>query len=50
MKAVGGGVREIRIKDEAGAFRVIYYAKLEDAILCVALFPEEDAKDRVERH
>lgn len=27
MKTVGAGVKEIRIKDDAGAFRVIYLAK-----------------------
>lgn len=28
MNSIGPGVREIRIKDAAGAFRVIYVAKL----------------------
>jgi phage-related protein len=32
MKTVGDGVKEIRIRDEAGAFRVIYLAKLADAV------------------
>lgn len=32
MRSVGPGVREIRIHDEAGAFRVIYLAKLADAV------------------
>jgi phage-related protein len=27
MATVGAGVREIRIRDEAGAFRVLYVAK-----------------------
>lgn len=44
MKAVGGGVREIRIKDEAGAFRVIYYAKLEDAIYVLHCFQKKTRK------
>ena len=30
MKAVGPGVREIRIRDAAGAFRIIYLATLAD--------------------
>ncbi len=32
MTTIGAGVREIRIRDESGAFRVIYLAKLPDAI------------------
>jgi phage-related protein len=32
MSDVGSGVQEIRIKDEAGIFRVLYVAKLEDAV------------------
>ena len=33
MKTVGPGVREIRIREESGAFRVIYVATLPDAVL-----------------
>jgi len=32
MSSIGEGVKEIRLQDEAGAFRVIYLAKLVDAI------------------
>ena len=32
MTTVGAGVREIRIWDESGAFRIIYVAKFVDAI------------------
>jgi phage-related protein len=32
MKPVGDGVKEIRIRDESGAFRVIYLAKLAEAV------------------
>jgi phage-related protein len=32
MNTVGQGVREIRVRDEAGAFRVVYVAKFADAI------------------
>ena len=32
MATVGPGVKEIRIRDAAGAFRVIYVAKLADAV------------------
>ena len=31
MPAVGKGVQEIRVRDEAGAFCVIYTARLADA-------------------
>jgi phage-related protein len=29
---VGRGVKEIRIRDEAGAFRVLYVTKFDDAV------------------
>jgi phage-related protein len=32
LNAVRSGVREIRIRDASGAFRVIYVAKLADAV------------------
>jgi len=32
MPSIGAGVKEIRIWDEAGTFRVIYLAKLADAV------------------
>lgn len=32
MATIGGGVQEIRIRDGAGAFRIIYVAKLADAV------------------
>ena len=48
MKTIGPGVNEIRIRDESGAFRVIYVAKLDDAIyvLCVARFPEKKPENK----
>ena len=33
MKTVGPGVREIRVREGSGAFRVIYLASLPDRIL-----------------
>jgi phage-related protein len=33
MKAVGAGVREIRIRDQSGAFRILYLATLVDRVL-----------------
>jgi phage-related protein len=32
MPTVGAGAREIRIREAAGAFRVIYVAKFADAV------------------
>ncbi len=32
MPTIGIGVQEIRIRDEAGAFRVIYVAKFANAV------------------
>ncbi|MDE3761465.1 type II toxin-antitoxin system RelE/ParE family toxin [Sinorhizobium meliloti] len=41
MASVGQGVREIRIRDEAGAFRVIYIAKIEDAVFVLHAFQKK---------
>lgn len=38
MKTVGPGVREIRIREESGAFRVIYVATLPEAIVVLHCF------------
>ncbi len=41
MASVGSGVREIRIRDEAGAFRVLYVAKVEEAIFVLHAFQKK---------
>jgi phage-related protein len=41
MKAVGPGVREIRIRDEAGAFRVVYVANFADAVYVLHRFQKK---------
>lgn len=41
MTNIGGGVKEIRIRDEAGAFRVIYLAKLADAVYVLHCFQKK---------
>lgn len=41
MGAVGAGVKEIRVRDEAGAFRVLYVAKLADAIYVLHCFQKK---------
>ena len=44
MNAVGRGVREIRIRDAAGAFRVLYVAKIKDAIYELHCFQKKTQK------
>ena len=41
MKAVGLGVREIRIRERAGAFRVIFLAALADRIVVLHAFQKK---------
>jgi phage-related protein len=38
---VGAGTREIRIKENSGAFRVMYVAKFEDAIYVLHCFQKK---------
>jgi len=44
MKSIGSGVREIRVQDEVGAFRVIYIAKLKDAVYVLHCFQKKTQK------
>ena len=44
MNTVGQGVKEIRIQDEAGAFRVLYVAKFADAIYVLHCFQKKTEK------
>jgi phage-related protein len=44
MNGVGQGVKEIRIRDNRGAFRVLYVAKLEDAIYVLHCFQKKTQK------
>jgi len=44
MNAVGRGVREIRIRDVAGAFRVLYVAKFDDAVYVLHCFQKKTQK------
>ena len=41
MKTIGQGVREIRIREKSGAFRVIYLATLADAVLVLHAFQKK---------
>lgn len=44
MSIIGQGVREIRIRDVAGAFRVIYVAKFANAIYVLHCFQKKAQK------
>src|SRR5882672_6678299 len=44
MNTVGRGVREIRIRDAAGAFRVMYVAKFDDAVYVLHCFQKKTQK------
>jgi phage-related protein len=44
MASIGAGVREIRIREVSGAFRVIYVAKFEDAIFVLHCFQKKTEK------
>ena len=44
MSTVGQGVKEIRIRDAAGAFRIIYIAKFADAVYVLHCFQKKTAK------
>ena len=41
MTSVGPSVREIRVRDEMGAFRVIYVATLPDAVYVLHAFQKK---------
>ncbi|QBS41928.1 type II toxin-antitoxin system RelE/ParE family toxin [Nocardia sp. CS682] len=44
MPGVGLGVREIRVRDHTGAFRVIYAAKLADYVYVLHCFQKKSQK------
>lgn len=44
MPTIGQGVREIRIRDAAGAFRVVYAAKFADAVYVLHCFQKKTQK------
>lgn len=41
MPTIGKGVEEIRVWDDAGAFRVIYTARLADAVYVLHAFQKK---------
>ena len=44
MSTVGQGVREIRIRDASGAFRIIYVAEFTDAVYVLHCFQKKTEK------
>jgi phage-related protein len=48
MNSIGPGVREIRVRDPAGAFRVMYVASFADAVYVLHAFQKKS--ERTARH
>jgi phage-related protein len=46
MQAVGPGVKEIRVRDAAGAYRVIYLAARPEAVYVLHCFQKKTQKTR----
>jgi phage-related protein len=46
MKTVGPGVKEIRVRDATGAYRVIYLAKRPEAVYVLHCFQKKTQKTR----
>lgn len=44
MASIGSGVNEIRLREEGGAYRVIYVAKFEDAVYVLHCFEKKSQK------
>ncbi len=44
MNTIGSGVREIRLRDESGAFRVVYVAKFASAVYVLHCFQKKTEK------
>ena len=44
MKSVGAGVREIRVRDESGAFRLMYVTKMADRVFVLHCFQKKTQK------
>ena len=50
MSSVGQGLREIRIREDDGAFRVIYVARFEDAVYIPHCFQKKTQTTRKADH
>jgi phage-related protein len=44
MKTIGSGVREIRIRDASGAFRIIYVASFKEQVVVLHAFQKKTQK------
>ena len=44
MPSIGAGVREIRVREATGAFRVVYVAKFVDAVYVLHCFQKKTQK------
>lgn len=44
MPDVGSGVHEIRVRERAGTFRVIYVARFDDAVYVLHAFQKKTSK------
>lgn len=44
MATVGQGVREIRLRDESGAYRILYVARFEEAVYVLHCFKKNTQK------
>jgi len=46
MKTVGKGVKEIRIREASGHYRVIYLTSMEDTVYVLHAFPKKTQQTR----
>ncbi len=44
MQSIGAGVQEIRIRDEFGAFRIIYTVRIQNAVYVLHAFQKKTQK------
>ena len=44
MEAIGAGVKDIRVKDQSGIYRVLYVAKFEETIYALHCFKKTTPK------
>jgi phage-related protein len=44
MPDVGAGVHELRVRDRAGTFRVVYVARLDEAVYVLHAFQKKTPK------
>lgn len=44
MPSIGSGVREIRVRERTGAYRIIYVATFENAVYVLTAFQKKQQK------